>query len=165
MKISEIISAWYKINARLLPWRRTSDPYLIWVSEIILQQTRVNQGLNYYLKFSDRFSNVNLLAKASEEEVLNLWQGLGYYSRARNMQFAAQQIVNEFDGHFPDTFEKILRLKGVGNYTAAAVASIAFGEAVAVLDGNVARVLSRLYGSPCTNFLCLNLPPRSQMKR
>ncbi len=146
MKISEILSAWYKINARLLPWRRTSDPYLIWVSEIILQQTRVNQGLNYYLKFSDRFSNVNLLAEASEEEVLNLWQGLGYYSRARNMQFAAQQIMNDFDGHFPDTFEKILRLKGVGNYTAAAVASIAFGEAVAVLDGNVARVLSRLYG-------------------
>lgn len=146
MKISEILSAWYKNNARSLPWRKTSDPYLIWISEIILQQTRVNQGLSYYLKFSERFSNVKLLAKASEEDVLNLWQGLGYYSRARNMHSAADQIVKEFNGIFPTSYERILTLKGVGNYTAAAIASIAFNEAVAVLDGNVARVLSRLFG-------------------
>ena len=130
---------------RSLPWRTTSDPYLIWLSEIILQQTRVNQGLSYYLKFSKRFPNVVLLAGASEEEVMNLWQGLGYYSRARNLQFAARQIVNEFNGQIPDSYSTLLQLKGVGTYTASAIASIAYHEPVAVVDGNVARVLSRLF--------------------
>ncbi len=145
MKISENLLVWYKINQRVLPWRNSSDPYMIWLSEIILQQTRVNQGLSYYIKFAERFPDVRLLAAASEEEVLNLWQGLGYYSRARNMQFAAQQIVKDFDGQFPDTYDQILTLKGVGTYTASAIASIAFGEPVAVVDGNVARVVSRLF--------------------
>lgn len=145
MKISEILKAWYKINMRSLPWRTTSDPYLIWLSEIILQQTRVSQGISYYLKFSERFPSVELLADASEEEVLNLWQGLGYYSRARNLQFAARQIVNDFDGQFPESYASLLQLKGIGTYTASAISSIAYHEPVAVVDGNVARVLSRLF--------------------
>lgn len=137
---------WYKRAKRDLPWRNTKDPYLIWISEIILQQTRVDQGLPYYQKFINRFENVNELAKADEKEVLNYWQGLGYYSRARNLHTSAKQIVVHFDGNFPTTYKEILKLKGVGPYTAAAISSIAFSEPYPVIDGNVSRVVSRLFG-------------------
>ncbi len=146
MKISEIILEWFKKNCRQLPWRETNDPYKIWLSEIILQQTRVNQGLDYYYRFVERFPDVHRLAAAEEQEVIKLWQGLGYYSRARNLLAAARQVEAEFDGAFPATCQDLLRLKGVGPYTAAAVASIAYNIPVAVVDGNVSRVLSRLYG-------------------
>ena len=146
MKISEIILEWFKKNCRQLPWRDTKDPYKIWLSEIILQQTRVNQGLEYYHRFVERFPDVHRLASAEEQEVIKLWQGLGYYSRARNLLAAARQVVDEFDGIIPATYKDLLKLKGVGPYTAAAVASIAFNVPVSVVDGNVARVLSRLYG-------------------
>jgi A/G-specific adenine glycosylase len=145
MKISNILTDWYKKNSRNLPWRETSDPYLIWLSEVILQQTRVDQGLDYYYAFSRRYPTVKDLAEASEEEVLKLWQGLGYYSRARNLHAAARQVMGHFGGRFPATYSDLLSLKGVGDYTAAAVASIAGGEDVAVVDGNVARVISRLF--------------------
>lgn len=137
---------WYRLNARDLPWRNTRNPYHIWISEIIFQQTRIDQGFNYWCRFIDRFPSVEQLANAEEQEVLHIWQGLGYYSRARNMHLAAKQIMLEFDGAFPDTFEQIIRLKGVGTYTAAAVSSIAFGERQVVVDGNVLRLLSRLAG-------------------
>lgn len=145
MKISEIIESWYKKNKRDLPWRRTSDPYKIWLSEVILQQTRVSQGLSYYLRFTEKWPDVHSLAAANEEEVMKVWQGLGYYSRARNLHFAAKQVVEEFDGVFPSNYKDLLRLKGVGNYTAAAVVSIVYGESIPVVDGNVARVISRLF--------------------
>ncbi len=134
---------WYANNGRDLPWRHTSDPYPIWLSEIILQQTRVNQGMDYYHRFLNRFPTVNDLAQASEDEVLRLWQGLGYYSRARNLHAAAKQIVE--NGGFPTTYEKIRKLKGVGDYTAAAIASFAFGLPHAAVDGNAYRVLSRYF--------------------
>jgi A/G-specific adenine glycosylase len=139
------IITWYQQNKRNLPWRNTTDPYKIWVSEIILQQTRVNQGLDYYNRFIASFPTISILANAPEIEVMKLWQGLGYYSRARNMHYAAKQVVNDMQGQFPNTFEKIKKLKGVGDYTAAAIASIAFDQAVPVVDGNVFRVLSRVY--------------------
>ncbi len=129
-----------------MPWRQTTDPYNIWLSEIILQQTRVAQGLPYYLKFTEAFPTVFDLANASEEEVLKLWQGLGYYSRGRNLHAAAKYIVEECDGIFPNTYKDLLKLKGVGDYTASAIASISFNEPTAVVDGNVYRVLSRFYG-------------------
>ena len=141
---TNIIIQWYRANGRNLPWRETKDPYKIWVSEIILQQTRVAQGISYYLSFIDTFPNVEALASASEEEVLLLWQGLGYYSRARNMHCAAKQIVEA--GGFPVSYKELLKLKGVGKYTAAAISSFAFGGVNAVLDGNVFRVLSRYFG-------------------
>lgn len=134
---------WYEINKRDLPWRLTSDPYKIWLSEVLLQQTRVDQGMGYYNRFVEAYPTVQDLANAKEEQVLKLWQGLGYYSRARNLHFAAQQVVNDFAGVFPSTYKEILNLKGVGDYTASAIASICFGEEVAVVDGNVYRVLSR----------------------
>lgn len=137
---------WYQHHKRDLPWRHTQDPYRIWLSEVILQQTRVKQGLPYYEAFVGRFPTVFDLAAASQQEVLRLWQGLGYYSRAMNMQYTAQLIVNQYDGVFPANFADLLKLKGVGTYTAAAIASFAFGESVAVLDGNVYRVLARLFG-------------------
>ncbi|MCC7051478.1 MAG: A/G-specific adenine glycosylase, partial [Bacteroidia bacterium] len=143
--IAQIIK-WYQIHQRNLPWRNTRNPYLIWVSEIILQQTRVEQGLPYYLKFIDRFPDVKSLAKASEQEVLKYWQGLGYYSRARNMHAAAKQIQVEFKGIFPTSYAEIITLKGVGEYTAAAIASFAYNEAKPVLDGNVFRVIARTIG-------------------
>ncbi len=143
MSFGEKVTTWYQENKRDLPWRKTKDPYKIWLSEVLLQQTRVDQGIAYYLRFVERFPTVYDLANASEEEVLNLWQGLGYYSRARNLHFAAQQIVKDFEGVFPNTYKKIKLLKGVGDYTAAAIASIGFGESEAVVDGNVYRVLSR----------------------
>ena len=140
------IVRWYTANRRHLPWRETNDPYLIWLSEVILQQTRVDQGLDYYLRFTDAYPDVRLLAGASETDILKLWQGLGYYSRARNLHHAAGQIIKEFDGVFPGSFKDIRKLKGVGDYTAAAIASIAYGEAVPVVDGNVKRVIARIFG-------------------
>lgn len=144
--ISKNIQTWYRLNKRDLPWRQTNDPYKIWVSEVILQQTRVAQGLEYYYRFIQRFPNVQELAHADENEVLKLWQGLGYYSRARNMHFAAKQVVDNYQASFPNHFEKLLELKGIGEYTAAAVSSISSNQPVAVVDGNVERVLSRLFG-------------------
>ncbi len=136
---------WYTLNKRDLPWRKTQSPYHIWLSEIILQQTRVDQGLSYYLRFIEQYPTIEALAAAPEQDVLKLWQGLGYYSRARNLLIAARQVVNEFEGQFPQTFESIKKLKGVGDYTAAAIASMAFQKPNAVVDGNVYRVLSRLF--------------------
>lgn len=135
---------WYAENGRELPWRGTCDPYAIWLSEVILQQTRIAQGWEYWERFMQRFPTVGDLASASEDEVLRLWQGLGYYSRARNLHFAARQIVA--NGKFPETLDDIKRLKGVGDYTAAAIASMAFGLPAAVVDGNVYRVLARYFG-------------------
>ena len=142
---STLITKWYRPNQRKLPWRETNDPYKIWLSEVILQQTRVDQGTDYYLKFITAYPNVKALARASEDEVLRLWQGLGYYSRARNMHFAAKAIIKEHKGIFPSNYAEIRALKGVGPYTAAAVASIAYGLPHAVVDGNVIRVISRLF--------------------
>ena len=135
---------WFRENGRELPWRETKDPYAIWLSEIILQQTQVKQGWAYWERFMRRWPTVDALAAASEDEVLREWQGLGYYSRARNLHYAAKQITAL--GHFPDTFDEIKKLKGIGDYTAAAIGSIAFGLPAAVVDGNVYRVLSRHYG-------------------
>ncbi|MFM7299734.1 MAG: A/G-specific adenine glycosylase, partial [Crocinitomicaceae bacterium] len=136
---------WYNCNKRDLPWRNTKNPYFVWLSEIILQQTRVDQGLPYYERFVSVFPTVFNLASSSEIEILRNWQGLGYYSRARNLHFTAKKIVQEYEGVFPSTYDEILKLKGVGSYTAAAIASFCFNEPVAVLDGNVYRVLSRLF--------------------
>lgn len=144
-KFAQGLIAWYKKNKRDLPWRHTTDPYKIWLSEIIMQQTQVIQGLAYYNRFVEKYPNVKLLAKAPIDEVLKLWQGLGYYSRARNLHAAAKYIVQNHGGVFPHTYEEIRHLKGVGNYTAAAIASIAFGLPHAVVDGNVYRVLSRVF--------------------
>ncbi|MFT6715460.1 MAG: A/G-specific adenine glycosylase [Saprospiraceae bacterium] len=141
----ELIS-WYKQNKRDLPWRHTVEPYRIWLSEIMLQQTRVEQGLPYYNRFLTLFPTVFDLASASEQEVLNAWKGLGYYSRARRLHAAAKQLVDNKNGKFPVTFQELQNLPGVGSYTAAAIASFCFSEAVPVVDGNVYRVLSRLYG-------------------
>jgi A/G-specific adenine glycosylase len=137
---------WYQAHKRNLPWRETKDPYKIWLSEIILQQTRVAQGLPYYQRFVARYPSIQALAHANEEEVLRLWQGLGYYSRARNLHACARMVVSELDGKFPSTYKDLLYLKGVGKYTAGAIASIAFKESVPVVDGNVYRVLSRVFG-------------------
>ena len=135
---------WYRTNGRDLPWRHTTAPYPIWLSEVILQQTRISQGIAYWERFMSRFPTVESLAGAEEDEVLRLWQGLGYYSRARNLHAAAKQIVKQ--GYFPDTLSGLLQLKGVGEYTAAAIASFAFHQPAAVVDGNVYRVLSRYFG-------------------
>lgn len=140
------LEKWYADYARDLPWRHTADAYKIWVSEIILQQTRVAQGYDYYLRFIDRFPDVESLATADEDEVMKYWQGLGYYSRARNMHTAARDVMARFGGLFPSTYDDIRSLKGVGDYTAAAIASIAYNLPYAVVDGNVYRVLSRLFG-------------------
>jgi A/G-specific adenine glycosylase len=144
--LSKKVVEWYEENMRSLPWRSTNDPYKIWISEIILQQTRVIQGLNYYKKFVKTFPNVRSLASAKEEEVLRLWQGLGYYTRARNMHKCAKVIVSNYDCKFPTTLDELKKLPGIGDYTGAAVASIAFNQPVAAVDGNVYRVLSRLFG-------------------
>lgn len=136
--------SWYARCHRVLPWRDTTDPYRIWISEIILQQTRVAQGYDYYMRFILRFPDVQTLASASEDEVMRYWQGLGYYSRARNLHTAAQQIVNGFAGVFPRTYAEVRSLKGVGDYTAAAICSFAYNLPCAVVDGNVYRVLARL---------------------
>lgn len=146
MYFSNRLVQWYLQNKRDLPWRNTSNPYVIWLSEIILQQTRIAQGLPYFEAFLKRFPTVLDLADADEEEVLKLWEGLGYYSRARNLHATAKTIAFDMQGVFPNNFSNLKKLKGVGNYTAAAIASFAFQEAVPVVDGNVYRVLSRVFG-------------------
>ena len=143
--VSDILLSWFAREGRDLPWRRTRDPYRIWLSEVILQQTRVAQGLEYYLRFTERFPDIAALAAAPEDEVLKLWQGLGYYSRARNLHAAARQVMSRFGGVFPATYGEVRALPGVGDYTAAAVCSIVYDAPCAVLDGNVYRVLARLF--------------------
>jgi A/G-specific adenine glycosylase len=145
MNYYKTLTSWYLHNKRDLPWRHTSNPYLIWLSETILQQTRINQGINYYLKFVQNYPKLENLAAAPLDEVLKLWQGLGYYSRARNLHVTAQNILYKYKGKFPESYKELLKLKGIGPYTAAAVASIAFNEPVAVVDGNVYRVLARYF--------------------
>lgn len=146
MEIADILIHWYTENKRLLPWRETTDPYRIWISEVILQQTRVVQGLAYFNRFMERFPDVQSLAEAAEDEVMLYWQGLGYYSRARNLHAAAKEIMARFGGVFPDRHEEVLSLKGIGEYTAAAICSFAWKQPFAVVDGNVYRVLSRVFG-------------------
>jgi A/G-specific adenine glycosylase len=136
---------WYDNNHRELPWRKTSDPYKIWLSEIILQQTRIEQGTKYYLAFLENFPTVRHLANAGEDQVMKLWQGLGYYTRARNLHATAKTIANELNGEFPDNYDDLLKLKGVGPYTAAAIASIVYNQPCPVIDGNVMRVVSRWF--------------------
>ena len=144
MGFAATVISWFRQNGRDLPWRQTRDPYAIWLSEVILQQTRIEQGRPYWERFMKRWPTVEALAAATEDEVLRQWQGLGYYSRARNLLTAARQVTAQ--GGFPSTFKELLALKGVGTYTAAAIASIAFDEPVAVVDGNVYRVLARYFG-------------------
>ena len=145
MDLSQILLDWYRQNHRDLPWRRTNDPYAIWLSEVILQQTRVDQGMPYWFRFLEAFPTATDLANADEQEVLRLWQGLGYYSRARNLQAAAKVIRDDYKGVFPNQYDQIRSLKGIGDYTAAAIGSIAFNLPHAVVDGNVYRFLSRLF--------------------
>ncbi|MDF3077093.1 MAG: A/G-specific adenine glycosylase [Sphingobacteriaceae bacterium] len=146
MNFAQEIIAWYQIHKRDLPWRNTNDPYMIWLSEIILQQTRVEQGTPYFHRFSEKYPTVADFAAASEAEILKLWQGLGYYSRGRNMHHTANMVMEEHDGYFPKSYDKLIKLKGVGEYTAAAISSFAGNEAKAVVDGNVFRLLSRYFG-------------------
>lgn len=140
------IITWYNSNKRDLPWRKTKDPYQIWLSEVILQQTRVDQGMSYYQKFILNYPTVEVLAHATEDQILKDWQGLGYYSRARNLHFTAKEIVSKYNGVFPSTYEEIRSLKGIGDYTAAAISSFAFNLPYSVVDGNVYRILSRFAG-------------------
>lgn len=146
MDFTDILLSWYLKNKRDLPWRNTRNPYKIWLSEVILQQTRVQQGLPYYNSFIKKYSSIKKLALASEDDVLKLWQGLGYYSRGRNLHFTAKQITSLYKGVFPKTFLELKKLKGVGDYTAAAIASFCFNEVQPVVDGNVYRVLARIFG-------------------
>lgn len=145
MLLSELLINWYLRHKRDLPWRHTQNPYLVWLSEVILQQTRVEQGLPYYYRFTERYPSVKDLAAAKDDDVMKLWQGLGYYNRAANMLKTARLIVNGHGGVFPGAYEGLISLKGIGPYTAAAISSFAFNEAQAVVDGNVFRVLSRLF--------------------
>ncbi len=145
MEISKLLLKWYEKQGRELPWRETSNPYKIWVSEIILQQTRIQQGIEYYHSFLKSFPDIFSLAESDISEVLNVWQGLGYYTRARNMHEAARVITYQYNGTFPSNYKDIINLKGIGEYTAGAIASIAFGEQVPAIDGNVKRVFSRLF--------------------
>lgn len=142
---SSKILIWYDKNKRELPWRGVFDPYKIWLSEVILQQTRIEQGTSYYHRFIERYPTIHDLANASEDEILKLWQGLGYYSRARNLHYGAKQIVNQWQGKFPQNAINLITIKGIGEYTAAAIASIVFNEAIAAVDGNAYRVLSRYF--------------------
>lgn len=144
-RLSEVLLGWYDENKRDLPWRNTTDPYLIWLSEIILQQTRIEQGLSYYENFKNTFPSITALANAPEDAVLRLWQGLGYYSRARNLHFTAKHIAFELGGVFPEKYNDIIKLKGIGDYTASAISSFSFKEPQPVLDGNVFRFISRYY--------------------
>ncbi|MDN3641886.1 A/G-specific adenine glycosylase [Lutimonas halocynthiae] len=143
---SNTLIMWYLNNQRDLPWRKSRNPFYIWLSEIILQQTRVAQGTSYYEKFIDEFNDIFALAEADETHILKLWQGLGYYSRARNLHSTAKIISNDYNGQFPETYDELIKLKGIGDYTASAIASIAFNKPHAVVDGNVYRVLSRIFG-------------------
>lgn len=146
MSISPLLIQWYQTNKRSLPWRYTTDAYIIWLSEIILQQTRVEQGLPYFNRFVEKYPTVSHFAAASEDEVLALWQGLGYYSRGRNMLYTARQVESLHGGVFPSAWHQLIKLKGIGEYTAAAIASFSANEAKAVVDGNVYRVLARYFG-------------------
>jgi A/G-specific adenine glycosylase len=146
MKIGDVLITWYRKHKRDLPWRKTRDPYFIWVSEIVLQQTRISQGTSYYQRFIKKFPNIYSLANANLDEVLKVWQGLGYYSRARNMYETANNIVNEKNGIFPTNSCELKQLKGIGEYTAAAIASISYNEKIPVVDGNVLRWIARLNG-------------------
>ncbi|MEZ4686914.1 MAG: A/G-specific adenine glycosylase, partial [Bacteroidia bacterium] len=139
------IIAWYRKQGRHMPWRETRNPYAIWIAEIVFQQTRIEQGIGHYERFMERFPDVESLAHASQDEVLKYWEGLGYYSRARNLHQAARQLVNDYNGRFPQSHQELIRLKGVGEYTSRAISSFAFGEKVGVLDGNVQRVLARYW--------------------
>lgn len=145
LHVGNRLLGWYQNNARDLPFRQTKDPYKIWICEIVFQQTRINQGLNHYNNFIKRFPDVKTLAEADENEVLLYWKGLGYYSRAINIHKAAQQIINDYNGVFPDQYEEILKLKGIGKYTAAAISSICFDGKMPAVDGNFYRVLSRFF--------------------
>jgi A/G-specific adenine glycosylase len=146
MKFIDEVIGWYHLNKRDLPWRRTKDPYIIWLSEIILQQTRVDQGMPYFYRFSEKYPQVSDFAAATEDEILNMWQGLGYYSRGRNMHCTAQMVMEEHAGYFPKKYDDLIKLKGIGEYTAAAISSFSANEAKAVVDGNVFRVLARYFG-------------------
>ncbi len=145
LRLSSILIKWYEENKRDLPWRNTTDPYIIWISEIILQQTRVDQGYDYFNRFIKKYPTVDLLVTAEEDAILKLWQGLGYYSRARNLHAAAKMIMSDFGGVFPRNYKDVLSLKGIGEYTAAAIVSFAYNLPYAVVDGNVYRVLSRIF--------------------
>ena len=145
-QFADLLLEWHKTIDRKLPWKEDRDPYKIWLSEIIMQQTRVAQGTPYYLKFVEAFADITELANAPETQIMKLWQGLGYYSRARNLHHAAKTVRDEFDGQFPRDYNDILSLKGIGKYTAAAIASFAYGQEYPVVDGNVIRVLSRYFG-------------------
>jgi A/G-specific adenine glycosylase len=146
MNFTQEIITWYFIHKRDLPWRESSDPYIIWLSEVIMQQTRVEQGMPYFRKFAEAYPTVADFASATEDEILKHWQGLGYYSRGRNMHFTAQMVMEEHAGYFPSKYDELLKLKGVGEYTAAAISSFSANEVKAVVDGNVFRLLSRYFG-------------------
>ncbi|WP_354356993.1 A/G-specific adenine glycosylase [Pedobacter sp. UYP30] len=146
MDFQHTLLSWYKTHKRDLPWRHTNNPYIIWLSEIILQQTRVDQGTPYFLKFLDAFPTVTDFAKADEASILKLWQGLGYYSRARNMHATAKQVIGDYNGVFPTSYQELLKLRGIGPYSAAAISSFSAGAKQAVVDGNVFRVLARYFG-------------------
>ena len=146
MQFTDILLHWYADNKRSLPWRGERDVYRVWVSEIILQQTRIQQGWDYYLRFIEAFPDVKALAEADEEQVLRVWQGLGYYSRARNMHAAAQSVMHEHGGVFPKTYEQVRQLKGIGDYTAAAICAFAYGLPYPAVDGNALRIISRVFG-------------------
>lgn len=146
MSFENQLVKWYKNNKRDLPWRKNNDPYSVWISEVILQQTRVVQGTKYYKEFLEKFPNIQSLASSKESEVLNVWKGLGYYNRAINLHKSSQYIASNLDGKFPKTYNEIIKLKGVGDYTASAISSICFNEFNPVVDGNVLRLLSRYYG-------------------
>ncbi len=146
MNFTQSLAQWYKHNRRDLPWRNTTDPYVIWLSEIILQQTRVEQGLPYFYRFAEAYPTVTAFAAASEDEILKLWQGLGYYSRGRNMLTTARLVQQKFGGVFPGRFDDLIALKGIGEYTASAISSFSTNEAKAVVDGNVSRVIARYFG-------------------
>ena len=146
MNFAEEIIEWYQLHKRDLPWRNTNDPYIIWLSEIIMQQTRVEQGMPYFNRFAEKYPTVKQFANAKEEEILKLWQGLGYYSRGRNMHHTAKIVMEEHAGYFPSSYDSLIKLKGIGEYTAAAISSFSSNEAKAVVDGNVFRLLSRYFG-------------------
>ncbi len=146
MDFAKEIISWYILNKRDLPWRNTHDPYIIWLSEIIMQQTRVEQGTPYFNRFAEKYPTVEEFARAQEDDILKLWQGLGYYSRGRNMHHTARMVMEEHGGYFPKSYDTLLKLRGVGEYTAAAISSFSSNEARAVVDGNVFRLLSRFFG-------------------
>jgi len=146
MNFTQSLAQWYKQNRRDLPWRNTTDPYIIWLSEIILQQTRVEQGMPYFYRFAEAYPTVTDFAAATEDEILKLWQGLGYYSRGRNMLVTARLVQQKFNGVFPDRYDELIALKGIGEYTASAISSFSTNQAKAVVDGNVSRVIARYFG-------------------